>query len=58
VHPAPVWGTANMGTLGDGTPPEMNMGLVASTVVAGLATVALLLFWPAERRAPRAPLPR
>jgi extracellular elastinolytic metalloproteinase len=31
VHPAPVWGTANMGTLADGTPPEMNMGLVAST---------------------------
>lgn len=31
VYPAPVWGTANMRTPPDGTAPEMNMGLVAST---------------------------
>jgi len=31
VHPGVVWGTANMATPADGSPPTMNMGLVDST---------------------------
>ena len=31
AHPGAVWGTANMGTPVDGSPPTMNMGLVTST---------------------------
>lgn len=38
--------------------PRMNMGLLASTAVAGVATVVLLLLWPAERSTRRDPVPR
>jgi hypothetical protein len=38
--------------------PRMSMGLLASTAVTGLATVVLLLLWPADRAARRDPVLR
>lgn len=38
--------------------PQVNIGLLGSTLLAGAATVVLLMLWPSQRPARRDPLPR